>query len=83
MFGALLGIFLAALGFVIIIRLLTEVSGMIAGHLHGPISWRKLGAIQRYWKRYSRPGKWGERLVYGSVFWFFFYCSVAYIMLLF
>jgi hypothetical protein len=81
-FGALLGILLLALGQVIMVHKLNEIANTVVGRLIYQYKFRKLRAIGRYWNmKYKSSARYGEYLVHASIFWFFAYCSVAFLLL--
>lgn len=80
---ALAGIGLVGVGQIIVARYLTEMSSRVAGKLVGTVTNRRARSFSRYWSKYQkRTGLWGDRLIYGSVVWFFVYSIVSYLILI-
>ena len=82
MFGALAGILLLACGQILQLEYLSRMSSRVAGSLlHSP-KLKKFNAISRYWGRHLKRANIGAYMVYMSLFWFFLYCSAAFLILL-
>lgn len=84
MFGALVGIFLAATGLFIVFIFLGRMTNTVHTKLvGGRFKYKRFNSLPRYWNNgYNRSVKYGDRMVYASLFWFFVYCTAAFIILL-
>jgi hypothetical protein len=80
--GSLIGIFLIAWGQLTLFVFWSEIGGTISGRLLGPFKFKRFNALRRYLLKYRRKARTGDYLIYASLFWFFIYCAVAYIVLL-
>jgi hypothetical protein len=82
LFGSLVGIALLIIGQFMMFVFLTELSGTVRAKITGPYRYKRYYSLSRYWKKYYKPVRIGTYLIYGSVFWFIFYGTVAFIILL-
>ncbi len=82
LFFALLGIFAAGLGQLILVREGSMAFTKIHSVLYSKIKWKKLLALGRYSRRRFKFTKIVDILVYGSVFWFCIYTIILYVVLI-
>lgn len=82
LFFALLGIFAAGLGQLILVHQGGMAIGKINSVLYSKIKWKKLLALGRYSRRRFTFTKIVDILVYGSVFWFCIYTIILYVVLI-
>jgi hypothetical protein len=82
LFGALVGISLLIMGQFIIFVYLTQLSGTVRAKITGPYRYKRFYSLSRYWNKYYKPVRIGTYMVYASIFWFIFYGTVAFIILL-
>lgn len=81
-FGALLGIFLLAIGQMAVFEFLGIASNTVRGKLFANPRHSKLRAVSRYWNRIGKRIQIGNKLIYASVFCFFLNCLIAAIILI-
>lgn len=82
LFGAAIGLTLAAGGKIVLIESVSAFSEKIRGRLIHKKGWRSLRAIHRYSDRYfEKYARWGSWLIYGSIVWFVLYAFTCLLML--
>jgi hypothetical protein len=79
---ALMGMFMLGIGQVLILVRSGPLFERIAAKASRKIRWSKVRAFNRYLRRYYRPVKFGDYLIYGSVFWFGLYSFWVYLILI-